>query len=132
MKKVLSLMMMLTLAIGAWATEVTFDFNNGLSDLGLTAPSTGNGTNLEAPISYGGVTMSYTNGGTATRIWNSQGVTTLRVYKNGGSLTFTANENFTQIVFDGSVVGSFDVGTFSQGTWTGNANSVTFTASDCW
>ena len=129
MKKVLSLLMMAMLAIGAWAGEVTFDFNNDLSSLGLTAPIAGNGTNLETPITYGGVTMSFTNGGTATRIWNSNGTTTLRVYKNGGSLTFTADENFTSIVFNGTVTGSFDVGTFSSGEWTGNANSVTFTAS---
>lgn len=111
-------------------TEVTFDFNNGLSDLGLTSPSTGEGKNLEEPITHQGVTLSFTSGGTATRIWNSSGTTTLRVYKNGGSLTFTSSgNNFTSIVFDGTISGTFDVGTMNWNTktWTGNATAVTVT-----
>lgn len=111
---------------------VVFDFNNGLSDLGLETPETGTGTNLENSITYQGVTMNFTNGGTATRIWNSSGTTTLRVYKNGGSLTFVSSVgNFTEIAFDGTISGTFDTGTMNWNTkhWTGNASSVTVTIS---
>ena len=112
--------------------EIIFDFNNGLSELDLETPDVGTGINLENPITYNGVTLNYTNGGTATRIWNSNGTTTLRVYKNGGSLTFTSSVGaFTEIAFDGTISGTFDVGTMNWNTkvWTGNSSTVTVTIS---
>ena len=75
MKKLLSLLMMSLLCVAAWAGTVTFTFNtvDGLTELGLAAPDPGAATNLEGTYTLDGVTMSFTSGGTATRIWNSQG-----------------------------------------------------------
>lgn len=134
MKKLLSLLTMSLLCVAAWAGTVTFTFNteDGLTQLGITAPEPGAGTNLEGTYTLDGVTMSFTNGGTATRIWNSNGNIDLRVY-NGGSLTFTADEAITSIVFTSAnnSTGNLtpDSGTLSGGTWTGEAASVTFAAS---
>ena len=78
--------------------------------------------------------MSTTNGSTTTRIWNSQGTCDLRVYKSGGSLTFSVPEGsvITRIVFTGDAAlsgYSASVGTLSSGTWIGSNQSVKFTAS---
>ncbi len=134
MKKFLSLLMMSLLCVAAWAGTATFTFNTveGLTQLGITAPEQSNGTNLDGTYTLDGVTMSFTNGGTATRVWNSQGTLDLRVYNNGGSLTFTAEEAITSIVFTSAnnTIGNLtpDSGTLADGTWTGSATSVTFTA----
>lgn len=111
--------------------SVTFDFSNPES-LGLTKPSSS--ANITAAIVVGDVTLTTTNGGTATRIWNSAGTCDLRVYSNGGSLTFTVPEGsvITQIVFTGAAASSgysASAGTLRSGTWTGSNQSVKFTAS---
>ncbi|MBQ0153612.1 MAG: InlB B-repeat-containing protein [Bacteroidales bacterium] len=117
----ITLLMLLALGFSSlWATDVTFTFNTdaGLSELGITKPSSGAGTNLSGTYSKGGVTMSFTSGSTATRIWNSSGTLTLRVYKNG-SLTFAApsGSNVTKVVVDGT------------SKWTGSDGSATIAAS---
>lgn len=117
----------------AVVNSVTFDFSNPES-LGLTKPSASQGTTITSDIEVGDVTLATTNGSTATRIWNSQGTCDLRVYSNGGSLTFTVPEGsvITQIVFTGDAASSgytASVGTLSNGTWTGSNQSVKFTAS---
>ena len=126
--------MMSLLCVSAWAGTVTFTFNtvDGLTELGITAPEPSAGTNLDGTYTLDGVTMSFTNGGTATRIWNSQGALDLRVY-NGGSLTFTADEAITSVVFTSANNSTGNLtpnsGTLAGGTWTGSATSVTFAAS---
>ena len=133
MKKLLSLLMMSLLCVAAWAGTVTFTFNtvDGLTELGLAAPDPGAATNLEGTYTLDGVTMSFTSGGTATRIWNSQGSLDLRVY-NGGSLTFAADEAITSVVFTSANNSTGNLtpnsGTLTNGTWTGSAASVTFAA----
>lgn len=113
------------------ANSVTFDFSDPES-LGLTKPSSS--ANITAAIVVGDVTLTTTNGGTATRLWNSAGTCDLRVYSNGGSLTFTVPEGsvITQIVFTGAAASSgysASAGTLRSGTWTGSNQSVKFTAS---
>ena len=115
----------------AEATEATFVFNTdaGLQALGITKPATGTGTNLTPGTDYvsGIVTMNVTHGGTETRVWNSSGNTTLRVYPTGGSLTFSVPTGYeiTQIEFSGSANG-FGL---TNNTWNGTAaQSVTLTA----
>ena len=136
MKKFLSLLMMSLLCVTAWAETVTFTFNTvaGIEQLGIAYPTLGNGTNLDGTYTLGGVTMSFTNGGTPTRIWNSLDGPDLRVYKNGGSLTFTADETITSIVFTSAnnSIGNLtpSSGELTEGTWTGSATSVTFTAGE--
>ena len=117
-----------------WAEEVTFTFNTdaGLEALGISKPSAGAGTELGNTIyTLGGVSMTATtaDGKTATRVWNSNGTTDLRIYADG-TFTFTASENITSIVLSGGTVNGFNAntGSFSSGTWTGSATSVTLTA----
>lgn len=113
------------------ANSVTFDFSDPES-LGLTKPSASNSTDITSDIVKGDVTLSTTNGGTNTRIYNSSGTCELRVYKNGGSLSFSVPDGsvITRIVVNGSTSGySASVGTLSSGTWTGSNQSVKFTAS---
>ncbi len=111
--------------------SVTFDFSNPES-LGLTKPSASNSTDITSDLVKGDVTLSTTNGGTNTRIYNSSGTCELRVYKAGGSLSFSVPDGsvITRIVVNGSTSGySASVGTLSSGTWTGSNQSVKFTAS---
>ena len=103
MKKFLSLLMMTLLCVSAWAATVTYTFNTdaGLQELGITKPNTSAATNLSGEYALGDVTLSFTNGGTATRIWNAQGNTDLRIYNNGGSITLEvpADMTITEIAF---------------------------------
>lgn len=108
----------------------TFDFSNPES-FGLTKPSASGFTDITSDIVKGDVTLSTTNGGTNTRIYNSSGTCELRVYKGGGSLSFSVPDGsvITRIVVNGSTSGySASVGTLSGGTWTGSNQSVKFTA----
>lgn len=111
--------------------SVTFDFSNPKS-LGLTKPSASNSTDITSDLVKGDVTLSTTNGGTNTRIYNSSGTCELRVYKDGGSLSFSVPDGsvITRIVVNGSTSGySASVGTLRSGMWTGSNQSVKFTAS---
>ncbi|MDY5356383.1 MAG: hypothetical protein SPG52_00365 [Candidatus Cryptobacteroides sp.] len=114
--------------------SVTFDFSDPES-LGLTKPSTSAATNITSDIVVGDVTLTTTNGGTATRIWNSKGTCDLRVYKSGGSLSFSVPDGsvITRIVFAGDAASSgysASVGTLKSGTWTGSNQNVKFTATN--
>lgn len=100
--------------------------------LGLTKPSSDNGTEIKSPIVKGDITLKTTNGGTATRIYNSGGKCDLRVY-DGGSLTFSSVEGYVikSMVFTGKAADNsltVDSGSYSSLTWTGSAQSVKFTA----
>ena len=137
--RVWAIMMVCLTVLGvgnAWGVDVTFTFNTdaGISALGISKPSSGSGTNLDTsnPYVLSGVSMAVTNGGTATRVYNSAGTLDLRVYSSAGSLTFTAPGNITDVLISGTTVNGFsaNVGTYttSTGAWEGNAASVTFTA----
>lgn len=119
--------------------QYVFNTDAGIAALGIAKPSASAGTDLSAtdPYVVGQISMSVTHGGTNTRVWNSGGTLDLRIYKSGGSLTFTAASgyNITGITIAGSAVNSLDVnvGTYSNGSWsngTTGASSVTFTATD--
>ncbi len=119
-------------------TTATFIFNTdaGLAALGITKPDAGAGTDLgTSAYTSNGISMTATNGGTETRVWNSNGTTSLRVYKNGGSLTFsgvTVGTKIKKVEFTGSSLNNLslasDNGTYSTGTWTGEAENVMFNA----
>ena len=110
---------------------VTFDFTDPAS-LGITKPASSAGTDIKEAVVVTPITLTTTNGGTNTRIWNSNSSCDLRVYKNGGTLVFTADsgKTITSIVFTGTLNMTASVGDLSSLTWTGSASSVTFTASD--
>lgn len=122
-------------------TQASYIFNtdDGLEDLGISKPNSGAGTNLgNTTYSVGLVDMTCTDGSTATRVWNSNGTLTLRVY-SGGTLTFEVPSTpiayvITKVEFGGTVnltYGSNPATAVSNKTWTGQTNSITFTnASD--
>ena len=120
------------------AAEVTFDFSSaaGITAMGYVVPEQSAGTNLvdAGPKTVDGVTLSATNGATPTRIWNSQGSFSLRIYVDG-TITFSVAEgSITGITVNAANTSNFDlladVGDYAVigavGTWTGNASSVTF------
>lgn len=133
-----SLLMICLLAIvggaQAWAqTEktATFVFNTpeGLAALKIDAPALDNGTDLGTnTYTIDDITMSSTDGsGTKNRIYNSRGKYDLRVYKNGGSLTFTAAKGFeiSKINFTGTA----NLSDVKSNVWSGTASeSVKLTA----
>ena len=134
LKSMLLLCALIVGSLTSWADDVVFTFNTdaGISELGISKPASSAGTNLNTskPYKKNDVGMSVTNGtGTATRVWNSSGTLDLRVY-SGSKLSFSAPGNITQIVLVGNTVGGFsaNVGTFSAGTWTGDAASIELTA----
>lgn len=138
MRKFLSLVAMVLVTMAAWADEVTFDFSSeeGLQAMGITAPAQSNGVNLTdvGTITVDGVSLTAVNGSTQTRVWNSQGSYTLRIYV-GGSITFAVESgSITGVTINAANTSNFDllanVGNYSVngavGTWTGSTSSVTF------
>ena len=139
MRKFLSFAVMALLAVAAWADEVTFDFSSaqGLNAMGITPPEQSNGVNLTdvGVITVDGVSLSAVNGSTETRVWNSQGSYTLRIYQ-GGSITLSVeNGSIIGVTVNAANTNNFDllanVGSYTVsgnvGTWSGSTSSVTFT-----
>ena len=138
MRKFLSFAAMALVAVATWADEVTFDFSTeaGLQAMGITAPAQSNGVNLTdvGTITMDGVSLTAVNGSTETRVWNSQGSYTLRIYV-GGSITFAVESgSITDVTINAANTSNFDllanVGNYSVngsvGTWNGSTSSVTF------
>ena len=138
MRRFLSMAVMAVIAVAACANVVTFDFSTvgGLSAMGITAPEQSHGVNLTdvGTITVDGVNLTAANGSTETRVWNSQGSYTLRVYQNG-SITFAVESgSITGVTINAASTSNFDllanVGNYSLsgsvGTWTGSTSSVTF------
>lgn len=117
-------------------TTVTFDFtsDSDLQTYGITLPAAGAGTNISSmTIVNGDVAMTSTDGSTNTRIWNSYGSYDLRVYKDGGSLTYSVPTGYAikTIEFTGSSLNSLSSSqdTYTSPKWSGNAQTVKFIAS---
>ena len=141
MKKLLSLSLAALMAVSLWAGEVKFDFSStaGLSAMGITAPEQSKGVNLTdvGPIVVDGVTLTAVNGSTQTRVWNSQGTYTLRIYV-GGNITFSVESgSITGVEITAASTSNFDllanVGNYTVangvGTWSGSTSSVSFSHS---
>lgn len=110
--------------------DATFDFNANAWGLPTSNNDDQDAGNLgDQTIEEEGVVLSFTDGGTATRLWTGS-VTELRFYKNGGSVTVTApvNKVITKIELDGDIDLTASEGTLDGTTWTGNATAVTFSA----
>ena len=111
----------------------TFNFADPES-LGLTKPAQSGETKIDTPIAKDGITLTTANGSTATRIYNSKGSCDLRVYKDGGKLTFSAADGY--LIKSISFVGgkttaiSVDSGVYADNVWTGKSQSGTFTATN--
>ena len=84
------------------AAEVTFDFSTaeGITAMGYAVPDQSAGTNLvqAGPVTVGGVTLSATDGATQTRIWNSQGSFSLRIYVDGSITLSVAEGSITGVL----------------------------------
>ena len=89
------------------AAEVTFDFSTaeGIAAMGYTVPDPSAGTNLTqaGPKTVEGVTLSATDGATQTRIWNSQGSFTLRIYVDGSVTLSVAEGSITGITVNAAM-----------------------------
>ncbi len=119
-------------------TAIVFDFTGNWD--GVT-PQNVNNNKTAANVLAGkelvvdGIVMTATNGKSLmTCLYGNEYDHNLRVY-NGGSITFTAPDgyNISEVTFgydDKSAKFSATVGTYSNGTWTGNVHAVTFNASD--
>jgi len=119
-----------------FAEEVTFDFTNPTGLTPSVAPNS-DGTQ-ETHISgirftENGVALVATKGSTTeSRIWTSTGGTyELRMYK-GATLTISSldGSSITHISLQGNATAGFtqaSVGNIADGTWSGDANSITLT-----
>ena len=124
MKKVLSLVMLALLSVGAWASEVTLNMNN----VDLTWTAVGN----DQQTTSQGITIYYAKAGSNTP--TSQGLTAnhIRFYKST-TVTVSAGSPITKIEFtpDGSGYDAANfvpnVGATTSDGWSGNATEVTFT-----
>ena len=109
---------------------VTWDFSDPES-LGIAKPASGAGTAVTGPITVGDITLTTTSGSSSTRVYNSSGTCDFRVYK-GGTFTFAVPDGYiiTSVVMTGKTLNALtaDAGTYSNGTWTGQKQKITFTA----
>lgn len=117
----------------AQTRTATFDFAANPWGLPASSNAAKDAGNLTEPLVVDDVTLSFTNGSTATRLWDAATGTELRFYRNGGSITFSVPEGqqITSITFNAT---KFNVeastGTLTDSQWTGEAESVTFTATN--
>ena len=119
-----------TITVSAAIQDGVFDFNSGLDYGSGLAPSSENTYITEAKTWTAGNVTLVTSG--KYRWWATDN--TLRIFDSGDtnnptSLTISvpAEKTITKIVISGSSINnlSSNVGTYSKGTWTGNAQSVT-------
>jgi hypothetical protein len=140
MKRFFSIFLMALMAFSVLrAADVTFDFSSaeGIAAMGYAVPAQSSATNLTqtGPVTVGGVTLSATDGSTETRIWNSQGSYTLRIYVDGSITLSVAEGSITGITVNAANTSNFDliasVGDYTTegavGTWAGSATEVTLT-----
>ena len=132
------LMLLLAMPAGLLArTTVTFDFAANPWNLPLSSSASGEVDKgaITSPISQDGVTLTPTDGSNKTKMWVTNSAIDFRVYKSGGSFTFTAPEGkvIEKIEFTGTVAATADAGTYdgSSKTWAQpkeQVNAVKFTA----
>ena len=120
-------------------TTVTFDFVANPWNLPLSSSTSGEADKgaITSPILQDGVTLTTTDGTNKTKMWVTNSAIDLRVYKSGGTFTFTAptNKVIEKIEFAGTVAATADAGTCegSSKTWVwvqpkNQVNAVKFTA----
>lgn len=129
MKKIFSFVIVAFAAIALNAKEVVMHFDDAttLASYGITVPKAGEGTNLsKTPFTVDGVTFSCEkkNAKTDTRIWNSDGKYTLRTYVDNTITLTSEGDNIKGI----DVVGTAPFAELTNGSWSGDAKSVTLTA----
>lgn len=127
MKKICSTLLLLFIVLTRInAAEVTFTFNTeeGLAAIGLSSNE-----EFEDGKAYNwdGLTFTFTTGTAKARILNG----TLRIYKNGGTMTVSAPGNITAITINGSGTMTASNGNYTSAngtsTWSGAASTIVFT-----
>lgn len=128
MKKVLSLLLLALLSVGAWAAEITQNMNN--VDLSWTA------TGDDQTATSQGITYYLAKGGSTTPTSQGLQAAHIRVYKSG-SLTISAGSTISKIEVTATGGASYAAdgftvtnGTYADGVWTGSSSSVTLNASE--
>ena len=138
--KLFMLTVMAFFAGNVMAEEAVFDFTSveGLKAMGVAeanipqATDAGVGFDTNGPFSMNGVTISTTDGSTASRLWSTKnnGSRDYRVYANG-TMTITApsGKSLSKIVFNAGTWNepTASEGSFSGKDWNGNASSLTLT-----
>lgn len=116
-------------------TAVVFDFTGaweGITPLEDNKNQSGGNVVAGKELKVDGIVMTATNGGSTTCLYGSESDHDLRVYKGGGSITFTAPEgyNIKEVVFSGNNTKDFATKEpkYTNPTWSGNAHEVTFSA----
>ena len=122
-------------------TTVTFDFAANPWNLPLSSSTSGEADKgaITSPILQDGVTLTTTDGTTKTKMWVTNDAIDFRVYKSGGSFTFTAPKGkvIEKIEFvlkkSGDFAATPDAGSYdkSSTTWAQpkeQVNAVKFTA----
>ncbi len=126
MKKIYFLFTFALLALVAGAQKtVTFDFTKAenIVGWGYTASAKGNGTNLGGGnIVQDGVTLTCTDGTTATRFWNKSEKYEFRVYKDA-KMTITADSKINEVKIDGTSYAE-DAGNTVDTEWVYTFNST--------
>jgi len=110
-------------------TTVVFDFTNAdwWKEQGFTIPAKGKSTNISSRIiTYQDISITTTDGTTNARLFNSNGEYDLRIYKEGGSITFSVptGNKIKSIVFTGTI----NLNELTDKKWEGEATSITFNA----
>ena len=122
-------------------TTVTFDFAANPWNLPLSSSTSGEADKgaITSPILQDGVTLTTTDGTNKTKMWVTNDAIDFRVYKSGGSFTFTAPKGkvIEKIEFvlkkSGDFAATPDAGTYDKSsmTWVqpkDQVNAVKFTA----
>ncbi len=121
--------------VGAASTDeqtVLFDFANNVLNLPISSQTAQTAGNFTGPVTYQGVTLTATDGTTPTRMWEAAAGISFRTYKNGTlTLSVPSGATITKITFattsNAWYLTQASTGALSGKTWTGNAESVTFT-----
>lgn len=129
--KSLLALMALSMSMTVQAEDVVFDFTTNPNEWNLPLSNDSNQTAgvITEPIVKAGVTLSFTDGSTPTRIWQGTAID-LRTYKGGTiNVAVDATKHIEAVTFAGKKINfSVTTGTYdNQGNWTGNAKDVTFT-----
>lgn len=116
-----------------WAREAIFNFadTHALTAMGITIPTSSKKTNLTSPFAVDGITLTPSTG-TIPQVTYYQSKYNLYMFTNTAiTLTAPNDSKITRIQFDNyhpDFRAKASSGTITDLEWTGNTNSVTFTA----
>ena len=115
-----------------YAVFATQGTSTGETTLDFSAQGYENATIVTTSLEKNGITVSFAKGEATTDATYYNTGTAVRVYAKGKFTVSAAESSISQIVLtfgegDKSNAITSNIGTYTNGTWTGEANSVTFT-----